>query len=424
MFGWLVRIEKAWSVPTNRIILVRGIRSFVQGYLNIITPLYLLSLGVSATDLGILYTLSFVVGAMLTVPVGVYADKWGRKPFLIAFTVLMLLWGIAYSQTTYLPILFVISIVSGIGRGGGDMGAGAPGPFGPAEIAMLADLSGDKGRHKVFSWNAIISSIFAAAGGGAAAMPASLHHSWVPFFSSNRGLFVFSVIAAILSLLALLSISEPPRQARKLGRRGPVSRKSAGLIVKQSLAGAFNAVGIGFINSLFVVWLHLRFGVGQAAIGPVFAVSYLLSAATVWSASLFAARFGSVKTIVISRFIAAALMAAVALSPTFLIAVVLQIFRISVTMMVAPVRQSFMMSLFPSDERASAAGLSGVVRRFAGAASPPVTGALFEAGYLEVPFLLGAVFQVLSGLVYQYYFGHMNDPSPRFPDRLPGGGEV
>ena len=122
-----------------------------------------------------------------------------------------------------------------------------------------------------------------------------------------------------------------------------------------------------------------------------------------------AGQIGSARTIVATRLGAACLMAGTALAPTFAVAVVLQILRTAATMMVAPVRQSFTMGLFPAAERASAAGMTGVVRRLSGAASPPVSGALFDAGYLEVPFFVGAGLQVVSAAMYRLFFGALDD---------------
>ncbi len=400
-------VNYSWFRPTSRVISVRGLRSFTQAYLNIITPLYLLSRGVSSAGLGLLYTLSFLIGAFMAIPIGVFADRIGRKPFLIAFTVLMFIWGIVYSRSTDLALLISISAISGIGRGGGDMSAGAPGPFGPAELALLADLSSDSKRTRTFSMNTIVSSLMAAIGAFAAALPGVIGHSGIPFFSSNSGLFNLAAVFAVISLIIILSLPEPPRKPRIKGRRAPLTKQSTALMAKQSLAGAFNSIGMGFINSLFVIWLHLRFGVGQTSIGPVYTVSYLLSAAMVWGASVFAKRFGSVRTVVISRLMAASLMVAIALSPTFYIAIVFQIIRIGVTMMATPIRQAFTLSMFPPEERGSAAGLSGVIRRLAGTTSPPVAGLMFEAGDLQTPFMIGAVFQVLGGFIYHIFFKDM-----------------
>ncbi|NNN18454.1 MAG: MFS transporter, partial [Acidimicrobiaceae bacterium] len=145
----------------------------------------------------------------------------------------------------------------------------------------------------------------------------------------------------------------------------------------------------------------------------VFMASYLLSAGSVWPAAVMAGRVGSVSTIVLTRIIAAGLMVATALSPTFLIAVVFQILRTAATMMATPVRQSFTMGLFPSEERASASGFTGVVRRLAASASPPIAGGLFENGYLEIPFFLGAGFQILSAILYSRFFGHIEPHIPK-----------
>ncbi|NNN20001.1 MAG: MFS transporter, partial [Acidimicrobiaceae bacterium] len=162
-----------------RIVYVRGIRSFTQSFLNIVTPLYLLSKGVSAAELGVFFTLSFLIGALMSIPVGVFADRWGRKPFLVAFTVLMLIWGAVFTFTNYLPLMIIISVISGIGRGGGGMGGGQAGPFAPAEQALLADLAPESERRKVFSWNGVTSSLMAAAGAALVVLPVLLERYYL-----------------------------------------------------------------------------------------------------------------------------------------------------------------------------------------------------------------------------------------------------
>ncbi len=399
--------------PALKLVSVRGIRSFSQAFLNVVTPLYLLSRGISSAELGVFFTLSFLIGAIMSIPVGVFADRWGRKPFLVAFTVLMLLWGAIFSFTSYLPALVSISIVSGIGRGGGGMGGGQAGPFAPAESAFLADLSPERERRKIFSINGVASSLLAAAGAALAGLPVLLKRYHLFLLSSNEGLFVLTIVLAVVSLLILFSVKEPPRRPKEERKAKILSKKSTRIVVYQSFVGAFNAFGISFVNSLFVIWLHLRFGVGQESIGPVFTASYLLSAASVWVASAMAGKMGSVRTIVATRVLAALLMVATALSPAFWVAIVFQILRTAATMMATPVRQSFTMTLYPSEERASASGFTAVVRRLSGAASPPISGGLFDVGQLELPFYLGAGFQILSALLYNKLFASLESESEK-----------
>ncbi|HLH73690.1 MAG TPA: hypothetical protein VKX96_10435, partial [Chloroflexota bacterium] len=56
------------ELPPNvwRLLAVRTLRSFSQGYLNVVAPLYLISLGMSPAGLGLLFTTSFLLGAGLT----------------------------------------------------------------------------------------------------------------------------------------------------------------------------------------------------------------------------------------------------------------------------------------------------------------------------------------------------------------------
>jgi MFS family permease len=365
--------------------------------------------------LGALFSASFLVGAVLTAPVGVGADRFGRKPFLVAFTVLMLIWGLAYTTTGYVPVLLVVSAVAGVGRGGGGMGSGQAGPFGPAELAWLADLVPEASRRRVFSWNGVLSALAAAIGALAAAAPSLFHRRGVSLLATDRPLFVMTAVIAVLSLVLLRGTPETVQRANRerptraerpvqIRRRGPVSRASLRLVARQALAGGSNALGVGFVNSLFVVWLHLRFHASAAAIGPVFALSYLLSALSIFAAGAVARRAGSVRTIVAARVLAAGLMAGTALAPTFAVAVGLQVLRTAATMMIVPVRQAFTMSLFPAGERGSAAGITGVVRRLAGSASPPLSGAMFDAGLLELPFFLGTACQLLSAALYRVFF--------------------
>lgn len=60
---------------------MRVLPRFNWGYLNVVAPLYLISLGVSAAGLGVLATPSYLFGAVPSVAAGFAADRYRRKPF-------------------------------------------------------------------------------------------------------------------------------------------------------------------------------------------------------------------------------------------------------------------------------------------------------------------------------------------------------
>jgi MFS family permease len=180
-------------------------------------------------------------------------------------------------------------------------------------------------------------------------------------------------------------------------------------VVRQSVAAACQALGVGLVSSMLVVWFHLRFGVGADAIGPILTASYLLSAISFFPATAIARRIGSVRAIVATRVIAAGLVLLMALSPTFFIAAVFQVARQVFSQMITPVRQSFTMGLVSSEERASVSGLTGLVRRLSAAASPLVSGVLMDAGDLALPLFGSAGLQLISAALYFRFFDRMDD---------------
>jgi MFS family permease len=223
----------------------------------------------------------------------------------------------------------------------------------------------------------------------------------------------------------LLGLPEPARgQGAHPRGRGLrlVSPASARLIGLQALAGGTNAFGMGFVSSMFVVWMSLRFHVGADAIGPVFMATYLLTAISYFPAARVGRRIGSVRAIVASRLAVVALTVATALSPTFLVAAVLQVMRSTAAQMITPVRQAFTMGLYPSNERASAAGMTGVARRLPASISPTLAGLLMNGGMLELPFYLGAGLLLVSAGLYHRFFAALDEPGGRGPGTGTGGG--
>lgn len=403
-------------LPDNvwRLLAVRVLRSFNQGYLNVVTPLYLLSLGVSVAGLGALFTASFLVGAVLTLAVGILADRIGRKPFLIIFTLLIFTWGALYTSTTFLPALLTISAIAGIGRGGGGGGGGGGqgGPFGPAESAMLADLVPRERRTNIFAFNAFLATLAAAIGTAASGLPVWLGDLHAGFLASDRLLFAVTAAIGLISLALFWGLPEPIRRKRER-QSGLLSPAATGIVIRQSLAAACNSLGTGLVSSMLVVWFNLRFHVGADAIGPMLAASYVLSSAGFFVAARIARRTGSVRAIVGTRVIAAALVAALAFAPTFFIAALIQIARQVVTQTFSPVRQSFTMGLVSTEERASVSGMTGVVRRLSAAFSPSLSGFALDQGALEIPFEGSALLQVVSAGLYYWFFLRLDDrPAP------------
>ena len=405
----------------------RGLRSFTQSYLNIVTPLYLASQGVSAIAIGLLVTASFLVSAVLLVPVGILADRYRRLPFLILFSVLIAFWGVAFLVSNSIILLLAMSAIAGIGRGGASGGSGQSGPFGPAEQALLADVVTPARRRDLFALNSFIAGILAAVGAEFSGLPNWLQSLRIEnsLLQGFHLLFAETIITSLATVAVLLMVKErapslekpiPEKEQSKLregtsNKRGWLfSKSSARIVLRQSVAGGINSFGTGFItNSILVYWFYLRFHADASTLGTLFSISYLIGAFGIFFATRLSAKIGSVRSIVASRFAAAALLPLMAVLPGFAVVASLQILRVTLTTMVVPVRQSWTMGLFPAEERASVSAVTGTSRRVAASISPSISGYLFDYGLLETPLFLCAILQVGGSYLYYRFFRKLDD---------------
>ena len=80
-----------------------------------ILPLYAHELGVSRSNVGVLFAAFAVASAALSIPSGHLADRFGRRNMLLAAAVAGLVTQLAISTTTSFPLMLVWQLLGGIG---------------------------------------------------------------------------------------------------------------------------------------------------------------------------------------------------------------------------------------------------------------------------------------------------------------------
>ena len=101
-----------------------------------------------------------------------------------------------------------------------------------------------------------------------------------------------------------------------------------------------------------------------------------------------AARFGLINTMVYTHVPSNVLLMLVPLMPTLPLAIIVLLLRFSISQMDVPTRQSYVVAVVSPEERAAAAGVTGIARTVGAMFSPLITGGLLSAGLLSVPFFL------------------------------------
>jgi predicted MFS family arabinose efflux permease len=151
-------------------------------------------------------------------------------------------------------------------------------------------------------------------------------------------------------------------------------------------------------------WFFKRFGAGPAKIGFLYAIVNLASLSSAISAAPLARRFGIVKASTFLRFAQSILLFPLALAPNFIVASAIYLIRMLAQRAALPLRQSFAVAMAHPDERARVAALSNLPSQVFSAASPSLSGWMFDNLSLSIPFEIGGLLQLLSGLLYYHFF--------------------
>lgn len=390
--------------PVTCLFAARALRDFGDGYVAVLLPAYLLALGFSPFQVGVIATVSLLGSALLTIGVGFLGVRYDYRRLLLAAASLMTATGVAFSAVDDYALLLVVALAGTI-----NPTAGSASVFVPLEHAALAGEAIDADRTRMFAHYSLAGALAAAAGGLAAATPDLM---------TALGLDQLAGIKAMFVLYALLGIGGGFLYAQ-IPRRGPVHDSGAaatlgpsrGIVFKLAALFSLDAFAGGFVvQSLLALWLFERFDMSLAAAGAFFFWSGLLSAFSLPVAARLSRRIGLVNTMVFTHIPSSIALMLAAFAPTLPLALTLLLVRAALSQMDVPTRSSYVMAVVTEAERAAAASFTSVPRSLAAAASPALAGALFAASYRTWPLLICGALKIAYDLLLLMQFRHLKPP--------------
>lgn len=392
----------------------RALRSLSQGFLGVLVPVYLAAFGYSATRVGVVFTAGAIGSVVLTASVGLFADRIGRKPLLVLLGALSAAAALAFAISDRFAVLLVAAAVGTIGRGGGAGSSGAYGPYYPAEQPLLAEKVEDAARTELFGAVAVVGVLAGAAGALMATIP-GLVHRWlaVPEASADRALFALAAVLGLGMAVVVLPVHEPPPPPRRPGRGLRLHPATRHVLWRFLITNSTNGLAVGMLGPVLVYWFHVRFGATAAQLGALYFLANILAAPSNLVAARVARRLGTVRAVVTLRATAVALMALMAIVPTYLMAAVLFLLRTQVNTMANPMRQSFLMGIVAPGDRSTAAGLSNLPLQVLSSAGPTIAGRLMQSVWVSLPLELAAGLQALNTVLYHAFFHRMRLPEER-----------
>ena len=386
----------------------RGIRAFAFSYLNVVFAIYLDRLGYSTVTIGIIFTVAYLSGALLTAVWGYLSDRLGRRKILMLLAALTVLSNTIYIFFSSLFFIFLAVIIANVGAGGTGGGGQGGGPFNPVEEALLAEKCRPENRNQIFALNSCAGSIMGSLGALASGLPQYLQEArgW-DAVASYKPLFALTIVFSVLLLIVYSAIREE-HQPQKTEQK--ISKSTGTFVTKMSLLAVVDNFGAGMAGSLIPYWFFLRYGVELKSLGIIFFSSYFLAALSFLSAPVIARRVGVVKTMAFSHAIASVIYLVLPLAPTLTLAAGMMIVRSFFAYMDNPLRASFTMAMVKSNERGAAAGVTSLARIVPYGISPTISTYLMQSVSLTLPLFIGGGLQLINDVAFYLMFRHVKPP--------------
>jgi MFS family permease len=400
MLSWL-------SVDGKKLLVTRILRTFVYGYLAVVLGIYLDKLGLSATEIGVVFSAAILGSSAMTVLWSLVADGLGRRRTVVIMAALMAVGGLIFAVTSNFWVLLIGAFTGTISATSSEVGI-----FQTVEQAILPQTAPDERRTTLFSVYNTVATFAGALGSLAAASVGLFAALGLSGTDAYRPLFYFYALVGLVNLLIFLTLSDKVETAKIQGARKFIGiHRSTRTVVKLSLLFGLDSFAGGFtVESIIAYWFFLKWGLPPEQLAVIFFWMNLLSAISLLAAGWIANRIGLLNTMVLTHLPSHLFLIAIPLAPTAALAVAALLANRAISQMDVPTRQSYTMAVVDPDERTATSGITNVARSAAKAAAPTFAGMAINAAALGLPFFLSGGLKIIYDTLVWLNFRNVHPP--------------
>jgi MFS family permease len=394
------------TLPDARLLLAaRALRAFGDGFVSLLLPYYLILLGYSALQVGLLVTATLLGSGLMTLGIGFIAHRHTARKLLLLASLLMVATGLAVPALTAFWPLLAVAVVGTLNPSAGDVTL-----FSPLEQTLLTRTTTAASRTALFARYSLTGALVAALGAQAAGVPDLFAaHGDSGRLAAIRAMFLLYALLGAASFLLYRQLSPAletgqHEQAVPLGKSRRIVYTLAALFSVDAFAGGFA------VQSLLALWLLQRFDLSVAAAGSIFFWTGLLTAFSHLAAARVAARFGLINTMVYTHLPANVFLILVPFMPNLELALLFLFLRSALSSMDVPARSSYVMAVVSPGERPAAASVTAVPRSLASALSPSLAGALLTLSPFGWPLVICGALKIVYDLTLLKMFSSVKPP--------------
>lgn len=392
------------TVDAKLLVVARGLRATGDGYVSILLPAYLLALGQTPLEVGVLTTATLAGSAVLTLLTGAITARFGHRRPLLWAAGLMIFTGLGFALFRSFWPLFVVAFVGTLNPSAGDVSV-----FYPLEQSLLARSVAARDRTQLFAHYSLAGSLMGAAGTLLAASPdvASAQLGITPVLAMEVMFVVYAVTGVIAALLYW-------RLAHDHGeRRDPVRPlgESRAMVYRLTALFSVDSFGGGFlVQSILALWLFQSFDLPVADAANIFFWTGVLTAGSYLAAPPLARRIGLIKTMVFTHLPSSICVILIPFMPDLRVVIGLLMVRALLSQMDVPARSSYVMAVVSEAERPAAASLTAVPRSLASAVSPVIAGYMITLTSFGWPLLIGGLLKAGYDIALLAMFSRVRPP--------------
>jgi len=373
--------------------------------------IFLQDLGLSLTHIGLMFTLTLLGDAIISILLTTHADKFGRKITLIVGSLLSVITSIIFAISSSFWILLISAIIGVISPSGNEIG-----PFMAIEISSLSQVTRDVDRTKIMAWYNLFGCFSSATGALICGYILNILNTvcGLNMLTSCRVMMVVYAILQIVQTFLFFtlrstievpnvslndSITTPVSQFMGLHKSKYIVFQLCCLFVIDSFAGSF------ILQSIVSDYFYDKYHTDSTELGRMVFICNLVAGISALFAARLADNIGLILTMVVTHLPSNILLILVPLMPNETSAIVMLCIRYSISQMDVPTRNAYVQGVVDADERSAANGVTNVVRSLGACLGPYFAGILYaQPQYRNYPFYIAGGLKIIYDLLLLWSF--------------------
>jgi MFS family permease len=392
------------STPAKLFLLAAVLNGIGNGVFNVVGQLYFTSLGFTSSALSSIFMMNAIGAAILTIPMGILADRYGKRKILVVGTLSTVI-AVSALLAAKSVLLFMVGFLM----------------FGVTNAAcvilspLYTSFFEKEDLERAFGLYGSLNIVTMSLGSLLGFVP--------PFLVENYGIgltesyWIFTAVGCAfflgqfpIYLSTVRGLAEPPK------REGfKFTLTSRALVLKFSAITLLSVISVGVFFSLFPFYVNKKFGIQSDALGGLYFLSNFVAAGAQAISPRISKKLGTLKTMALSIGLATPFYLLIPLAPSFAAISALYVFRIGFRTLAEPLFGSMFMKNLGDEEKSTANSIRMMSMQGGNIIGPWIGGQLMERASMNLPAYLGgglyAVLAVMTVLLLRDVKGGVSLPS-------------